>query len=176
MAPNYPLPLDYLDILLYVGTPTHRPSSLGPHTSIPSMTTVGSMASTMSVASMQTPISVQDGGTISIPSNTPNTSIFLNTSILLMSGSSQANASSFGFFTFGTPSQGIPSILLNIPSTASKSMMSGSASFQGFPFGSGHIPHSNSTIESMPFPFTSQGSNPFQSWTNPAVSGIGARN
>ena len=74
------------------------------------------------------------------------------------------------------PSQGIPLVPLNIPSMASTSMMSVSASFQGFPFGSGHIPYSNLTVGSMPFPFTSQGSNPFQSWTNPAVSGIGAGN
>lgn len=129
-ALNSPLPPDHLDVLLYVGTPTHRPSSLGPHTSIPSMTTARSMASTMSVASMQTPISKQGGGTISIPSNTPISSIFGSTSISSMSGSSQPNASSFGFFPFGIPSQGIPSVSLNIPSTASTSMMSGLASFQ----------------------------------------------
>lgn len=59
---------------------------------------------------------------------------------------------------------------------ASTSMMSGSTSFQGFPFGSGHIPHSNPTIGSMPFSFTCQVNNPFQSWTNPTVSGIGVGN
>jgi hypothetical protein len=55
-------------------------------------------------------------------------------------------------------------------------MMGGSASFQGFPFGSGHIPHSNPTVGSMPFSSTGQSSNPFQGWTNPAVSGIGTGN
>lgn len=130
---------------------------------------------------MQTPISVQGGGTISIPStylfgSTASTSLFESTSIPSTSGSSQANASSFGFFPFGIPSQGIPSVPLSVPLTTSTSMMSGSASFQGFPFGSGHIPHSNPTVGSMPFPFTGQGSNPFQSWTNPVVSGIGTGN
>lgn len=176
VAPNSPLPPNRLDVLLYVGTPNHRPSILGLHTSIPLMTIAGRMASIISVASMQTPIYVQGGGTISIPSNTPSRTIFGSTSIPSTSVSSRANASSFGFFPFGIPSQGIPSVPLNIPSTASTSMMIGSTSFQGFPFGSGHIPHSNPTVGSMPFPCTSQGSNPFQSWTNPAVSGIGAGN
>lgn len=45
----------------------------------------------------------------------------------------------------------------------------------GFPFESGHIPHSNPIVGLMPFPLKSQGSNP-QSWTNPTVSGIGAGN
>ena len=93
-----------------------------------------------------------------------------------MSGSSQGNASIFGFFPFGMPSQGIPSVPLILPLTTSTSMMSWTTSFQGFPFGIGHIPHSNLTVGSMPFPFTGQGSNPFQSWTNPVVSGIGSGN
>ena len=54
--------------------------------------------------------------------------------------------------------------------------MGGTASFQGFPFGSGHIPHSNSMIGSMPFSSTGQGNNPFQGWTNPVVSGMGTGN
>ena len=29
VAPNSPLPLDHLDILLYIGTSIHKPSSLG---------------------------------------------------------------------------------------------------------------------------------------------------
>lgn len=29
---------------------------------------------------------------------------------------------------------------------------------------------------SMPFSFSGQGYNPFQSWTNPTISGLGARN
>ena len=57
-APNSPLPPDCADILLYIGPPTHRPSSPGAHTSICFMTTAGSMTSTTSVTSMQTPISV----------------------------------------------------------------------------------------------------------------------
>ena len=61
-APSSPLPSDHLDVLLYVGNPTHKPSNPGPHTYIPSMTTAGSMASMTSVARMQTPISVQGGG------------------------------------------------------------------------------------------------------------------
>lgn len=55
-------------------------------------------------------------------------------------------------------------------------MTGGSNSFQGFPFGSGHIPHSNPTIGSMPFSSTGQRRNPFQGWTNPAVSGMGTGN
>lgn len=43
-------------------------------------------------------------------------------------------------------------------------------------YGSGDIPHSNPTVGSMPFPFTSQGNNPFQIWTNPAMSGTRAGN
>lgn len=74
------------------------------------------------------------------------------------------------------PSLGILSVPLSLPLTASISMMSGLASFRGFPFGSGHIPHSNLTVGSMPFSFTNQGSNPFQGWNNPAVSGTGAGN
>lgn len=171
-APNSPLAPNHPEVLLYVGTRTHRPSSPGLHISIPLMTTAGSMASTTSVASMQTPISVQGGGTISIPSNTPSMTIFGSTSIPSISGNSHATASNFGFFPFGMSSQGIPSDPLNIPSIASTSMMSGLDSFQGFPFGSVHIPHSNPTVGSMHFPFTSQGSNPFQSWTNLVVSGI----
>lgn len=52
-------------------------------------------------------------------------------------------------------------------------MMGGSVSFQGFPFESGHIPRSNPTIRSMPFSSLGQSSNPFQGWTNPAVSLMG---
>jgi len=55
-------------------------------------------------------------------------------------------------------------------------MASGSAYFQGFPFGSGHIPHFNPSLGSIPFPSTGQNYNPFQGWTNPIVSGLGARN
>ena len=51
-APNSPLPSDHPEILLYIGTLIHKPSSPSLHTSIPSMTTTGSMASMMSVASM----------------------------------------------------------------------------------------------------------------------------
>jgi len=55
-------------------------------------------------------------------------------------------------------------------------MMVGSTSFRGFPFGSAHIPHSNPTIGSMPFSSLGQSNNPFQGWTNPAISGIGTGN
>lgn len=54
--------------------------------------------------------------------------------------------------------------------------MGGSTSFQGFPFGSGHILHSNPTTGSMPFSSLGQGSNPFQGWTNLAVSSMGIGN
>lgn len=68
VAPNSPLHPNHPDILLYVGTSTHRPLSPGLHISIPSMTTTRRMASMMSVANMQTPIFVRWGGTISIAS------------------------------------------------------------------------------------------------------------
>jgi len=55
-------------------------------------------------------------------------------------------------------------------------MIAGLASFQGFPFGSGHIPHSNLTVGSMPFSSMGKSSNPFQGWTNPTVSGMGTGN
>ena len=55
-------------------------------------------------------------------------------------------------------------------------MASGSTSFQGFLFRGGHIPHSNPTLGLMPFSSTGQSYNPFQSWTNPVVSGIGVGN
>ena len=63
-------------------------------------------------------------------------------------------------------------------------MASGSASFQGFPFGSGHITHSNPSLVSFPFfvqskvsnPFLGgQSSNSFQGW-NPTFSGLGTGN
>lgn len=146
VALNSPLPPDHPNIVLYVRTKTHRPTSPALHPSIPSMTTAGSMASKMSVDSMQTSIFVQGGGTISIPSITPSTTIFGSTSILPTSGSSQDTAFDFLFIPYGMPSHMIPSVPLNIQSTTSISMMSGSAPFQGFPFGGGHIPHSNPTI------------------------------
>ena len=67
-APNSPLPFSHPDVLQYVGTPTHRPSSPGYATCLPSMTTTGMMASITSVTTMQTPTSVQGAGTISISS------------------------------------------------------------------------------------------------------------
>jgi len=60
LTPNFALPPDHPNVLLYVGTPTNRPSSLGLYRSFPLMTTTGSMASTMSVMSVQTPTSVQE--------------------------------------------------------------------------------------------------------------------
>ena len=171
-APNSTLPFSYPEVLQYIGS--QRPSSPGHITHLPSMTTTGSMASTTSATTMQTPTFVQGGGTISIPStylfgSFSSTSLVGSTSIPSTSGNSQANASSSGFFPFGTHSHGIPSV----PFSASTSMMGGSTSLQGFPFGSGHIPHSNLTVGSMPFSSTGQSSNPFQGWTNPTVSGTG---
>jgi len=129
VALNSPLPSDHPNVLLFVGTLTHKRSSLGLHPYIPSMTTTGSMAPMMSVTSMQTPISIQGGGTISIPFISPDTAIFGSTSISSMSVSSQATASGFGFIPYGMSAHGIPLVPLSIPSTASTSMMSGSTSF-----------------------------------------------
>lgn len=108
-APNSPLPSSYSEVLQYIGTPTHRPSSLGHIMHLPLMTTVGSMASTASATTMQTPTSVQGGGTISIPSaslfgSLTSTSLVGSTSIPSTSGNSQANAFSSGFFPFDTHS------------------------------------------------------------------------
>jgi len=55
-------------------------------------------------------------------------------------------------------------------------MAGGSASFQGFPFGSGHIPHSNPTVGSMPSSSIGQSNNPFQGWNNPGVNSAGTGN
>lgn len=175
-TPNSPLPLDYPDVLLYVRTPTIRPSSSGLYRYFPSITIVGSMASTISATSMKTLISVQGGGTISIPSITHSTSIFGSTSIPSSSGSSQVVASSIGFFSFGIVTSKIILVPLSIQSVSSTSMASGSTYFQGFQFRGGHIPHSNPTLGSMPFSSTVQSYNPFQSWTTPPVSGLGAGN
>ena len=140
------------------------------------MTTTGSMAST-SATSEQTPVSVQGGGTISIPSvllfgSFTSTSVVGSTSIPSTSGSAQTNAFGSGVFPFGAQSLGIPSA----PFGAATSTMSASASFQGFPFGSGHIPHSNPTVGSMPFSSVGQSSNPFQGWNNPGLSSAGTGN
>ena len=85
-APYSPLPPDYPYVLLYVKTLTHKLWSPGLHPSILLMTTARSMASMTIVESVQTPTSVQGGGTISIPSITPNTTIFGSTSIPSTSG------------------------------------------------------------------------------------------
>ena len=128
---------------------------------------------------MQTPVSVQGGGTISILFITPHTDVFVSNSIPSSSGGTQAFASSTGFFPFGMSTSAIPSVLLSFPlavSTSMTSMASGLASFECFPFGSGHIPHSNPSLGSVPFSSTGQNYNPFQGWTNPTVSGLGAGN
>lgn len=151
-SPNYPIPPNYPVILLYIGTLNNKPSSPVLYRSFPSMTTIGSMASTTSAMSIQTLVSVQGGGTISIPFVTPSTAIFCSTSIPSLSRSSQAIASSIGFFPFGMPTNAIPSVPLSIPSATSTSMASGSNYFHGFPFRGGHIPHSNPTLGSCLFP------------------------
>jgi len=50
------------------------------------------------------------------------------------------------------------------------------ASFQGFPFWSGHIPHSNPSLGSIHFPSMVKSYYPFQGWTNPPISGLGIGN
>ena len=52
VAPNCLLPSHHPDVLLYVGTPMHRPSGLGYFMHLPSMTTARSMASIMSAKTM----------------------------------------------------------------------------------------------------------------------------
>lgn len=175
-APNSSLPPNHRYVLLYVRTPTNRPSSLGLDRSFPSMTTVGSMASTISAMSMHTLVSVQGGGTMYIPSVTPSTVIFGSTSIPYSSGSSQAVASGIGFFPFGMSTSVIPLVLLSIPSAAYTSMASGSSYFQGFIFRGCHIPHSNPTVVSISFSFIGKSYNPFKIWTNLVVNGLGAVN
>jgi len=63
-------------------------------------------------------------------------------------------------------------------------MASGSASFQGFPFGTGHIPSSNPSLGSFPFTSQTQSFNPwsggqssttFTGW-NPVFIAVGAGN
>ena len=69
-------------------------------------------------------------------------------------------------------------------STPIPSMASGSNSFKGFPFGSGHIHHSTPSLGSLPFISQAQGFNPwsggqssttFIGW-NPIFTASGARN
>ena len=71
------------------------------------------------------------------------------------------------------PPSEIPLILLSIVYVVSKNMTlmaSGSAPFQCFPFRSGHIPHSNPTLGSLPFSTQGKSYKPFQGWTNPTIS------
>jgi len=76
------------------------------------------------------------------------------------------------------PPSGIPLVPLTFPSIVSTSMTSipsGSTSFQGFSFGSGHIPPSNLSLNLG----QAQNVNPFQGaegWPNPSISGLGAGN
>lgn len=87
-APNSHLPSSYPEVLQYVGSPMHRPSSPGHITHLPSI------ASTTSATTMQTPTSTQGGGTISIPSASlfgsfSSTSLVGSTSIPSTSGNSK---------------------------------------------------------------------------------------
>ena len=111
----------------------------------------------MSIISVQTPLLVEGGGTIAISKITSSATV-------LGSRNTQAHASQFGPFSYGMPTSGIPSFSFSAASTVSApipSMASGSASFQGFPFGSGHIPHSTPSLGSLPFTSQTQGFNPF---------------
>ena len=94
------------------------------------------------------------------------------------SGSTQAQASQSGPFCFGMPFSGIPSFSFSTATAAStpmSSMASGSASFQGFPFGSGHIPNPNPSLGSFPFTSQTQSSTTFTGW-NPVFTAVGAGN
>ena len=109
------------------------------------MATTRNAASTVSAAGIQTPASVEGGGKISISSIASSTAVF-------GFGFTQAQASKSGPFCFGMPTSGIPSFSFSTAASAPmSSMASGSASFQGFPFGTGHIPSSNPSLGSFPF-------------------------
>ena len=103
------------------------------------------------------------------------------------SGYTQARASQSGPFCFGMPGSGIPLFSFSTVASTSapiSSMAGGSASFQGFPFGSGHIPHLNPSLGSFPFTSQTQNFNPwsggqssttFTGW-NPIFTAVGAGN
>ena len=130
MTPSSPLPPNYLDVLLYIGTPNHNPSSLGFYHHFPSMTTAGARIG-LNAISEHTPLSVQGGFIISTSTITPSTAIF-GSSIPSSSEGSQAFFSPTGSFPFEMPSSEIPLVPLSIPfvvSTTMTSMASGSTSF-----------------------------------------------
>ena len=144
-----PLPPDYLFVVEYIGPESERPED-PLYYSYLSMAMTGNAASAVSAAGIQTPASVEAGGTIASSSIASSAAMF-------GSGFTQAHASQSGPFCFGMPTSGIPSFSFSAAaarSTPMSSMASGSTSFQGFPFGTGHIPSSNPSLGS--FPFTSQ--------------------
>ena len=99
------------------------------------MATTRNTVSALSTASVHTPLSVEGGGNISISTITSSVAVF-------GSGNTQARASQYGPFSYGMPTSGVPSLSFSAASAVSTpipSMASGSNSFQGFPFGSGHI-------------------------------------
>ena len=144
------------------------------------MATTGNAASVVSAAGIQTPASVEGGGTIAISSIASSTAVFGY-------GSTQAQASQSSPFSYGMPTSGIPYFSFSAASTVStpiSSMASGLASFQGFPYGSGHIPSSNPSLGSFPFTSQTQSFNPwsrgqssttFTGW-NPIFTVVGATN
>ena len=144
------------------------------------MATTGNAASAVSAIGIQIPASVEGGGTIAISSIASSTTVF-------GSGFTQAHASQSGPFCFGMPISAIPSFSFSTAATASapmSSMASGSASFQGFPFRSGHIPSSNPSLGSFPFTSQTQSFNPwsggqssttFTGW-NPIFTTVGVGN
>ena len=157
-----PLPPDYPFIVYYIGLESERPEYL-PYHSYLSMATTGNAASAVSATGIQTPASVEGGGTIAISSIASSATVF-------GSGFTQAHASQSGPFCFGMPTSGIPSFSFSATaagSTPMSSMASGSTSFQGFPFGTGHIPSLNPSLGS--FSFTSQ-THSFNPWSRGQIS------
>ena len=132
-----PLPPNSPFVVEYIGPKSARLEIPYPSYLYLLMAMTGNVASTVSVASIQTTSLVEGGGTIAISSIDSSTTVF-------GSGHTQAQASQSGPFCFGIPISGIPSFSFSTTAAASapmSSMASGSASFQGFPFGSSHIPN-----------------------------------
>lgn len=114
VTPSSHIPLMFLVVILYVGTPTQRPKMLVVSSHFILMTTIGNTVLTMSTSSFHNHIFVEGGGTISLSTITPSISIFGSTSIPYSSGCTQEFSSHTGSFLFGMPYSVISSVPFTI--------------------------------------------------------------